>query len=286
VVMRLDQALGALAEPISPEIATPPFAARLTLPEPIGRTEDVAAGLERLLGRLCDRLAAAGQGARRLVLEAARVDGGTACLALGLARARHDAAGIARLFAPRIEEIDAGFGIERLRLSAPATEPMPPVQIAAGAAPGATDEGMADLLTRLGNRLGFEALQRLAPAESHIPERSFLVLAAATPEGWAAARTPWPAPDGPERPLILFPPEHADAPPGADPPARFRWRGRRLCTLWATGPERIAPEWWFDDPAWRGGVRDYWRVQTAEGPRLWLFHTPQAPGWAVQGEFA
>jgi protein ImuB len=33
-------------------------------------------------------------------------------------------------------------------------------------------------------------------------------------------------------------------------------------------------------------VRDYWRVQTAEGPRLWLFHTPQAPGWAVQGEFA
>ncbi|MFM1862574.1 MAG: hypothetical protein RLZ26_1096 [Pseudomonadota bacterium] len=286
VVMRLDQALGALAEPISPEAEAPPFAARLSLPEPIGRTEDVAAGLERLLERLCARLAAAGQGARQLVFEAARVDATTVRLPLGLARARHDAAGIARLFAPRLEEIDAGFGIERLRLVAPLTEPMPPVQIAAGAAPAATDERMADLLTRLGNRLGFEALRRLAPAESHIPERSFLVLAAATPEGWAAARTPWPARDGPDRPLIVFPPEHAEAPSGAEPPARFRWRGRRLRTLSATGPERIAPEWWFDDPAWRSGVRDYWRVQTAEGPRLWLFHTPQAPGWAVQGEFA
>ena len=25
----------------------------------------------------------------------------------------------------------------------------------------------------------------------------------------------------------------------------------RVTTLRAAGPERIAPEWWFDDPAWR-----------------------------------
>tara|TARA_R110002073_G_scaffold33647_3_gene100890 strand:+ start:127 stop:336 length:210 start_codon:yes stop_codon:yes gene_type:complete len=65
-------------------------------------------------------------------------------------------------------------------------------------------------------------------------------------------------------------------------------------TLRATGPERIAPEWWFDDPAWRSGLRDYWRVETLEGPRLWLFYTPQASSWPArdaqnwyaQGEFA
>jgi protein ImuB len=57
-------------------------------------------------------------------------------------------------------------------------------------------------------------------------------------------------------------------------------------TLRATGPERIAPEWWFDDPKWRTGLRDYWRIETCEGPRLWLFHTPQSPGWYAQGEFA
>ena len=68
----------------------------------------------------------------------------------------------------------------------------------------------------------------------------------------------------------------------------------RFTTLRATGPERITPEWWFDDPAWRSGLRDYWRIETQQGPRLWLFVTPQAQGWNgpqdaswyVQGEFA
>jgi protein ImuB len=68
----------------------------------------------------------------------------------------------------------------------------------------------------------------------------------------------------------------------------------RFTTLRATGPERIAPEWWFDDPTWRSGLRDYWQIETQEGPRLWLFMTPQTQGWNgpqdanwyVQGEFA
>ncbi len=33
-------------------------------------------------------------------------------------------------------------------------------------------------------------------------------------------------------------------------------------------------------------LRDYGRIDTHEGPRLWLFHTPQSPGWYSQGEFA
>lgn len=53
----------------------------------------------------------------------------------------------------------------------------------------------------------------------------------------------------------------------------------------ATGPERIAPEWWLEDDSWRSGLRDYWRVATTQGRRLWLFYTPQNPGWFVQGEF-
>ena len=76
------------------------------------------------------------------------------------------------------------------------------------------------------------------------------------------------------------------------PPPCFRWRGRWFTPAGAQGPERLAPEWWWDDPAWRTGARDYWRVETAEGPRLWLFRTPETPrgssgpGWWVHGEFA
>jgi len=53
-------------------------------------------------------------------------------------------------------------------------------------------------------------------------------------------------------------------------------------------PSASPRKWWWDDPAWRTGTRDYWRAATAEGPRLWLFHTPQAarPGWWAHGAFA
>jgi protein ImuB len=297
-VVRLDQALGAAPEPLTPEAAPPHFGVRLTLPEPIGLVSDLAAGLDRLLARLCPRLDRAGQGARRLRLEMRRVDGSDAAAEIGLARPMRDPAAIAALFRPALDTVEAGFGIDRLRLVATAVEAMPARQVEAGrpegraqgeSGPAAAADRMADLVTRLGNRLGFDNLQRLLPAESHIPERGFLVAAAA----WSEPAEAWPA--APPRPLVLFPPEPAEA-RGGRPPRRLRWRGRTLEVARAEGPERIAPEWWFDDPAWRTGLRDYWQVETACGRRLWLFHTPQGGeagaaggwpgGWSVQGEFA
>ena len=143
-----------------------------------------------------------------------------------------------------------------------------------------TEDALADLMSSVGNRIGFERVLRLLPATSLIPERSFLL----APAAYSGAE-PLPPRSGPLRPLTLFPPEPVTAASGA-PPASFRWRRMRFTTLRATGPERITPEWWFDDPAWRTGLRDYWRIETQEGPRLWLFTTPQSPGWCVQGEFA
>ena len=283
LALRLDQALGTVAEPVDPAPPPAPFAVRLTLPEPIGLTDDVMAALARLLERLCDRLAEAGRGARHLRLELARTDGSRAEAAVTLARPMRDPAAIAALFDRAVGALDAGFGFDALRLSAPGTEPLAPAQLTAAQARTTPEaDALADLLTRLGNRLGLEALSRFLPAESHIPERAFQVASAI----WAPPPVPGAWPAGPERPLILFDPEPLPGLTGPAPPRRFTWRRRRLSTLSARGPERIAPEWWLDDPAWRTGLRDYWRIDTTEGPRLWLFHTPQAPGWAVQGAFA
>lgn len=49
VVRRLDQAFGAEPEPVSPARPELHFAARLTLPDPIGLEEDILAGLVRVL---------------------------------------------------------------------------------------------------------------------------------------------------------------------------------------------------------------------------------------------
>ena len=294
LMLRLDQAVGAVSEPVSPPADDPVFAIRLTLPEPIGLSADVRAGLQRLLARLCALLAARDRGARRLRLDLQRADNSRTEAEIVLARPMRDAAAMARLFEPAIDALDAGFGFDALRLTAPLTEALPPAQLTGGAMAGAQMTGarmsgsddLADLMTRLGNRLGLEALTRFLPADSHIPERGFQVAAAAFTQApgeraWRSGR-----PSRAERPLILFPPEPLPGPRAPSPPRVLRWRRRALTVARATGPERLTPEWWLDDPLWRSGVRDYWRLDTAEGPRLWAFFTPKEPGWAVQGEFA
>lgn len=277
LLRRLDQALGNLPEPVAAITEPPVFSARISLPEPIGKTADVMAGLDRLLQRLCAKLALAHMGARRLRLELHRVDKETLRLEIGLARPMREADRISALFLKHVEAADAGYGIEQLRLEAHVVEPLAPSQIGHQDARAADD--LSDLISRLGNRLGFERITRAQPLESCLPEKSFQMLPAAYHPAVAIAPSL-----GPRRPIKIFPPEPLFSVSG-HPPARFTWRRMSFTTLRAQGPERITPDWWQLNADWRSGLRDYWRLETKEGPRLWLFHTPQAPAWAVAGEF-
>jgi protein ImuB len=276
LLLRLDQAMGHIPEPVMPEVEPPRFAARMSLPEPIGLKEDVMGLTARLLTPLCDKLNRHEMGARHLTLTLRRVDQGSQQVDLRLAAPMRDPHRILPLFERGVGEVDAGFGIDQIRLEAIQVEPLPVQQI--GNVQTSPDQ-LNDLITRIGTRIGLENIQRFLPADSHIPERSFTIAPAAfsmPDSAWFCLRP---------RPLRLFPPEPIAA-QGSEPPARFRWRSMSLTTGRAIGPERIAAEWWLSDDAWRSGVRDYWRIETREGRRLWLYHTPQNPGWFVQGEFA
>ena len=277
LLLRLDQALGVQPEEINPLAEPPHYAVRLTLPEPIGLASDVMAGTERLLEQLCAKLKAQEMGGRVLALTLRRVDQDCQQVELRLARPMRDANRILPLFRRGIDAVEAGFGIDQLRLEATQVEPLPVRQLSHVSA-GRQDQ-LDDLISRLGTRIGLENIRRFLPADSHIPERSFIVASAAysDPEGAWSSLHP--------RPLLLFPPEPI-AGTGPRPPERFRWRKMFLTTGRSTGPERIAPEWWLEDENWRSGLRDYWHVETRQGRRLWLFYTPQNPGWFVQGEFA
>jgi protein ImuB len=173
--------------------------------------------------------------------------------------------------------VDAGFGIDQLRLEAVRVDPLPARQLNHVSVTAKSQ--VEDLISRIGTRIGLENIQRFLPADSHIPERSFVV----SPAAWSEPGSGWSSPR--PRPLCLFPPEPI-AGHGPRPPRHFRWRRMSLTTARAIGPERIAPEWWLEDDNWRSGLRDYWHIETRQGRRLWLYHTPQSPGWFVQGEFA
>lgn len=289
LVRRLDQALGVEPEPVSP--ARPPlrFAVRLGLPEPIGLEEDVMAGIDRLLPELCTRLRTKGRGARVVRLDLSRVDHGLQVIEVALARPATDPDRIRPLLAMKLGDVDAGFGFDQLRLVAPVHEAVHPEQhrgpvtLRGGSAGNTTGTGIEDLMGRIGARLGLEAMTRLHPGDSHAPEKAEQVLAAA----WSRPARDWHPPPRP-RPLLMWRPEPVTAPEHPRLPARIRWRGRALEVAQATGPERITPEWWLEEDAWRSGQRDYWVVTTRCGLRLWLYYAHGAalsPGWFCQGSF-
>jgi len=292
VLRRLDQALGLDAEPVNPAASPLHFAIRISFPDPIGLAEDIAAGMDRLLPPLCAKLVAKGRGARRVRLEAQRSDGRVEVVEVGLARASDAVDRIRPLLMLKLDQIDPGFGIDRLRLEAVETEPLHAVQhrghldaAAEVAARQGADTALEDLIGKLGTKLGQDAVVRLHPADSNIPEKTAITLAAA----WSApAPAPWPEPRAP-RPIVIFRPEPVDAPAERTPPAQFRWRRRRFDLRFAVGPERLLPEWWLDDPEWRSGARDFWRIEAAGGERLWLFYAhggEVSGGWFCQGVFA
>ncbi len=98
----------------------------------------------------------------------------------------------------------------------------------------------------------------------------------------------------PTRPLrLLARPERieamAEVPDG--PPVRFRWRRVLHEVAHAEGPERIAMEWWRDAQG-HALTRDYFRVESKQGVRVWLYReglygreTAQ-PRWFLHGLFA
>jgi protein ImuB len=325
VARRLDQALDDLPEPLSPLGEAPVRRVRLSFAEPIADPADLALAAERLAEDLVLRLAREGMGARRLDLAFHRIDGRVERIVLGTARPSRDPRHLAALFKERLDTVDPGLGIEDMILAAFAVEPLPPEQIGfAGSPDTGTMAGTAPLLDRLGNRLGIDALYRLEPRESHIPERTSMrvpISVAPAPiaphppprtrsgdprvpssprsrgEGWGegpyALRRD--ALVKPPRPIRLFePPEPVDAfwllPD--DPPFRFTWRRRPHRVTRADGPERIAEEWWRSEGSGAvDAIRDYYRVEDEEGRRFWLFRaglsdSNHPPRWFIHGIFA
>lgn len=282
---RLDQAMGRLAEPIGPQPPATDWSLCRTFAEPIGRTEDVAAGLQMLLRELTSGLAKANRGVRRLAFTIYRVDGTTQGWSIGTARPSRSCEHLARLCIEPLQRLDAGFGIEALRLAATETEPLSLTQID-WEKEDATAEAFTHLIDRIQQRFGTDRIFRLAPVGSHRPERAVASIAALSPARRAGWATPLP------RPVRLLPvpePITVTAPVPDDPPVAFRWRGVYRRVVCAEGPERIAAEWW--QAATEAPARDYYWVEDDTGRRYWLFrdgaYVAGYPArWYLHGLFA
>ncbi|MDO8296747.1 MAG: DNA polymerase Y family protein [Caulobacter sp.] len=292
LVRRLDQALGQAEEALIYRRPPSPWFDRLAFAEPISQLDDLVRVAGDIAARLCARLQAEGRGGRRFELTFHRLDGRAFPVRVGLSAPGRDARPLTRLFAPKLEAIDPGFGIDAVTLTAEGVEPISAAQGRLDNSRAAmAEEGLAALIDRLSNRLGEDQVWRAEAFESHVPERAVRAATAMAPPAAAG----W-NPDRP-RPVRLFAhPEAITAVaelPDA-PPATFTWRGRRHRVRLAEGPERIAEEWWRKpiDDVRTGFVRDYYRVEDEAGGRYWIFRAglygdPEvAVRWWLHGVFA
>jgi len=285
-LLRLDQLLGRKPEPLLPVITNPPAQVQRRLLEPIRHRELLDRVVGELAGDMTRELEARGEGARRLELGLWRVDGEVTIRSLELAAATREAAHLARLFAARLDDVDAGFGIELVRMRTAWAEPLKPGQADVDTSAEERGTSLAVCLDRLTVRLGVEAVRRPVVFASHIPERAQRWQPPLAPEPTLQEELAFHA-----RPLKLLDRAEKIAVLYATPdghPRQFRWRGQVHDITRVEGPERIAPEWWREKGSTR--LRDYYRIEDSRGRRYWIYRAGLAddgrgglPDWFLQG---
>ena len=272
-------ALGQNPDPVTPAAVDPVYAARMTLPEPIGLKSQLEDLLMRLAGSVCGRLAAEQKGARRYLLTVRCVDAGDHVLSVGFARPCAEPASILQQFSYPLDQLKIAFGADWFRLVAEHVEPIHPKQPVLGHE-AQEEDNTARIISTLGNRLGFDHVLKFVPHDAHLPEREFKSVEAVDKEldpVWKQAPR--------QRPLRLYKmPERLRALEPGRPPKQFEWRRKSYITKAVKGPERLTAEWWREDDM---KTRDYWTVQTVNGARLWLLTYPgeTEPSWYVAGKF-
>lgn len=285
VVDALDRALGRKAEPLTAVASDPPPRALIRLEEPATYPEVGTQALEQLIPDLVRQLQERHLGARRLSLNAYRVDGSTAVASVATAIASRDPKHLRRLLADRSAALDPEFGFDAFALEADWCEELDAAQESLVEEPGGELE-LARLIDRLTVKLGGKRVRRPLQQESHLPERASGWIAAVSSSPNLARRElkrPQRLLDRPEAIEVIY-----ATPEGM--PRRFVWRRGVHDIARSQGPERIAPEWWRQPSLAR--LRDYYRVEDSDGRRYWIYREGLvgdgrggAPAWFIHGLF-
>ena len=286
LLLRLDQAFGREPEVIEPVQPVAAYQERLPCLEPIQTAGGIEIALTRLLEMLCGRLQREGKGLRTAIFTGYRVDGKLVQIDIGTNRATHHIQHLFKLFEQKIPTIEPDPGIELFVLEARIVEDVTPKQeLLWHGACGLEDTRLSELLDRVANKVGAQAIHRYIPSEHHWPERSLEPVASLDQKpasGWPVNRP---------RPIHLLPSPHpieVAAPIPDYPPMHFRYKGKLHTVIKSDGPERIEQEWWIENAR----HRDYYAVEDEEGARYWLFRSGhygeenQPARWFLHGFFA
>ncbi|MCJ8324241.1 MAG: DNA polymerase Y family protein [Rhizobiales bacterium] len=221
--------------------------------------------LKILLENLLIMLKVKGKASRQLNLTIFRPDHTTQQIQINTSQAHLSAQNLSKLFALKLDKLNAPDGIDKIMLTANLVENY------ISKSDNYLDKNetenipLTDLFDHIGNKIGFDKIMSYVPANNHIPERAFSELKQSInigPSSWH--KTPLKRPTRMlKQPYILFDFSFAN----------FEYQGQRQTIIRKSGPERILPEWWWNDPLWQDGARDYWWLIAQSGRQFWVYAT-------------
>jgi protein ImuB len=309
VVERLGQAMGSSPELTIPHRPIPVIEADERFEYPIDQCESVMFVLERFAQRIASALPPH-RGLQQLYCQLFQEAAPPIDLTIDLTRPSASPRRWLELLRLRLESTTLAAPVEGICLRAVAMGPLEYRQGMMFEAEGADAESqLGDLIERLGSRLGRDAVLVPRPVADAQPEYAFRLVSCFDRTQGRIDQASHRVPKKKARQSSSKPAPFAAFPPGARPtlllgrpipirvasihpeggplcfeipPQLIRKRGlereHRVHRAW--GPERIETGWW------RKGLirRDYFRVETTEGRRFWLFRHPGGQ-WYLHGFF-
>jgi protein ImuB len=295
LLQRLDQILGRADEVIVACREPEELDVRMAFEHPVVHPEAILWAIQRLLVQLAERLNVRGWGVLQLECQLV-CQGGRSCeIRVGLFQVTADPDHLLGLIRMQLEQHKLPDAVHELRVAATSTAVRESRQRELFAESMPRDlTNLGALIERLSSRLGLERVLRAElQAEAQV-ERAYqchpLTGEPLTGEPLTGGRSlrndrsPPAAPGPMFRPLRLFDPPRPIEVIGIameGPPAKFFDRRETYQVARSFGPERIETGWWRG-PSVR---RDYYRVETTGGNRLWLFRRLQDQRWFLHGEF-
>jgi protein ImuB len=294
LLMRLDQALGHVTEPLVGVRSRRPIHAVLEFESPVESLEVLWEVFRRLIAQVIGELRERGQGAKRLVAGFVPERSAPVRKEIHFAQANADGYVWFNLLRCAAENVRPEDGFVKLSLSVLAAERLTTEQLdllEREARPDGPE--FSHLVERLRLRLGDGAVARTELCASHLPERAF-ALTGVMPgkqggQGAGAGRKAAQAADRPLKPrplhLLAQPTEvRCMLSPSANCdglPASFVHEDRRFDVACLRGPERIAGVWWEG----RNKTRDYFDLEDTTGRRFWIFRVLETRKWYLHGIF-
>jgi protein ImuB len=315
VLLRLDQALGNVAELVDPEQAPEPIEASWAFDSPTGDRRVIEAVLEELLEQVLQRLRPRQWGVLHLSCTLKTTLAEPLHVEVGLLRPSISTKHLMELLRLQLERVVrvSPRGRSGLKSALQSSEVAGVALCAALVAPLEFRQGqlfakqqgclfyekdaeLPALIERLSNRLGEKTILRPQLWPDAQPE-------------FACRYEPWLWTRGGMRgegrgtrgearkdfrreKSPLLPPRPSSlacqplsiavvalAPGG--PPARLTWQNQQHVIVHSWGPERIETGWWRE----RDVRRDYYLVETTAGARFWIFRTVEDEKWFLHGIF-